>query len=99
MLTHKKDKPNPLKNKILDSGHQRFSWDGINSLRYRVVRREEGQLFTRIVVDINEKEVMSLDAKSALQQTSDGWLRTNDDGDIDGGHTMALEVSLADDGD
>ena len=70
MLSHKKDKPNPMRIKILKEGRKRFAWDGLNSLRYRVVRSEEGQLFTRIVVSIDQAEVMSLDAKSALRKTS-----------------------------
>ena len=37
-----------------------MGWDGLNSLKYRVVNVVRSKLFTRIVVAIDEKEVMAL---------------------------------------
>jgi len=45
--------------RMLKNGSKRFKTDGINSLKYRVNKIECNPLFTRILVDINEKEVMT----------------------------------------
>ena len=63
MITHKKDTPNPERFRLLDKGVSRMKWDGLNSLKYRVVNVVRSKLFTRIVVDINEKEVMAVKGK------------------------------------
>ena len=60
MLSHTKDKWSPVNDKLMHEGSQRFAWDGLNSLRYRVVRKEEGPLFILIVVDIDQAEIMRL---------------------------------------
>ena len=64
MITHKKDTPNPERYKLLNSGVKRMSWDGINSLKYKVIKIDKAKLFTRIIVSINEKEVMKAKGKS-----------------------------------
>lgn len=63
MITHKKDTPNPERFRLLNKGVSRMKWDGLNSLKYRVVNVVRSKLFTRIVVDINEKEVMAVKGK------------------------------------
>ena len=45
--------------RMLNNGAKRFKTDGINSLKYRVNKIECNPLYTRILVDINEKEVMT----------------------------------------
>ena len=60
MITHKKDTPNPDRFRNLREGVKRMGWDGLNSLKYRVVNVVRSKLFTRIVVAIDEKEVMAL---------------------------------------
>lgn len=64
MITHKKDTPNPERFTLLNSGVRRMTWDGLNSLKYKVVKISKTRLFTRVVVDINEKEVMAAKGKS-----------------------------------
>ena len=58
MITHKKDTPNPNRYKELNGGTRRMSWDGINSLKYKVVKIDKGKLFTRVVVSFDQKEMM-----------------------------------------
>ena len=48
------------------SGLKRRHWDGINSLRYKVVKIVREKLFTRIIVRIDEALVMSLQEKDVL---------------------------------
>ena len=64
MITHKKDVPNPIRHKLLKSGTKRMSWDGLNSLRYEVLKVIKTNLFTRIVVFFNETEIMKFQGKS-----------------------------------
>jgi len=44
---------------LLRDGPKRFKTDGINSLKYTVNKIDYSPLFTRILVDINENEVMA----------------------------------------
>ena len=44
---------------MLKDGSKRFKTDGINSLKYTVNKIDYHPLFTRILVDINENEVMA----------------------------------------
>jgi hypothetical protein len=44
---------------LLKDGHKRFQTDGINNLKYTVNKIDYHPLFTRILVDINENEVMA----------------------------------------
>ena len=48
------------------SGLKTRRWDGLNSLRYKVVRIVKEKLFTRIVVEIDEALVMSLQEKDVF---------------------------------
>ncbi|XP_052062228.1 beta-1,4-galactosyltransferase 1-like [Mytilus californianus] len=61
MLRHGKEKGNKhntKRYKLLENGYKRFKKDGLNSLTYNVVRIQINPLYTRISVDINEKEIM-----------------------------------------
>ncbi|XP_048240028.1 beta-1,4-N-acetylgalactosaminyltransferase bre-4-like [Haliotis rufescens] len=58
MLSHAKDEPNPQRHKLLKGSESRYKTDGLNSLKYAVLRIELRKLYTWILVDINEKEVM-----------------------------------------
>jgi len=58
---------------LLRDGPERFKTDGINSLKYTVNTIECNPLFTRILVDINENEVMAatgLIVNSVSQQSA-----------------------------
>jgi len=58
---------------LLRDGPERFKTDGINSLKYTVNTIEYNPLFTRILVDINENEVMAatgLIVNSVSQQSA-----------------------------
>ena len=59
MLSHDKD-PTRVDVKWTRSGLDRQSWDGLNSLHYDLVETEKKLLFTRILVSIDETQVMSL---------------------------------------
>jgi len=48
--------------RLLKTGSRRFKTDGINSLKYTVNKIDYNPLFTRILVDITEKEVMEANA-------------------------------------
>jgi len=39
--------------------HCRYAWDGLNSLKYKLLGVESKHLYTHIRASINEKEVMS----------------------------------------
>ncbi|XP_046553680.1 beta-1,4-N-acetylgalactosaminyltransferase bre-4-like [Haliotis rubra] len=58
MLSHAKDEPNPQRHKLLKGSERRYKTEGLNSLKYTVLRIEFRKLYTWILVDINEKEVM-----------------------------------------
>jgi len=58
---------------LLRDGPERFKTDGINSLKYTVNEIDFNPLFTRILVDINENEVMAatgLIVNSVSQQSA-----------------------------
>lgn len=52
MLYHKKEKANPKRYENLVSGAKRFDVDGLNSVRYKVLRLEKKVLYTWIEVEI-----------------------------------------------
>ncbi|BES94542.1 Galactosyl_T_2 [Nesidiocoris tenuis] len=52
MLSHKKQKPSADRYYFLVTGKDRYATDGLNSLKYTVVKFELLPLYTRIVVDI-----------------------------------------------
>ena len=60
MLSHDKDPTRVDGVKWTRSGLDRQSWDGLNSLHYDLVETEKKLLFTRILVSIDETQVMSL---------------------------------------
>ncbi|XP_018027580.1 beta-1,4-N-acetylgalactosaminyltransferase bre-4 [Hyalella azteca] len=51
MLSHKKQDPNPQRYQALYSGKKRFSSDGLNSVKYRVLDVQLRRLFTWIYVE------------------------------------------------
>ncbi|VDI41407.1 beta-1,4-galactosyltransferase 1 [Mytilus galloprovincialis] len=62
MIKHGTDtgnKANPGRFKMLKDSKKYFKTDGINSLKYKVLKIEFNHLYTRVVVDIDEKEVMA----------------------------------------
>jgi GT2 family glycosyltransferase len=58
MIKHKKQDANPLRFHFLNGGTSRMALDGINSLKYKLVKTERLKLFTKIIVVINQDEVM-----------------------------------------
>lgn len=50
MLTHKQEKKNEDRNKLLLTGKNRFKTDGLNSLEFKETGYEKRPLFTRILV-------------------------------------------------
>ncbi|KAK3098343.1 hypothetical protein FSP39_018629, partial [Pinctada imbricata] len=63
MITHGRDKanePNGQRMKLLREGKRRFKTDGLNSLKYKVLKLEFNKLYTRIYVEVNEKEIMKV---------------------------------------
>ncbi|XP_047737387.1 beta-1,4-N-acetylgalactosaminyltransferase bre-4-like [Hyalella azteca] len=52
MITHEKDKPNPLRFEMLRSGRSRYASDGLNSLKYRVLDVQLRRMYTWIYVEI-----------------------------------------------
>ncbi|XP_052089995.1 beta-1,4-N-acetylgalactosaminyltransferase bre-4-like [Mytilus californianus] len=53
------NKANPGRFKMLKESKKYFKTDGINSLKYKVLKIDFNHLYTRVVVDIDEKEVMA----------------------------------------
>jgi hypothetical protein len=43
---------------LLNKGKERFDKDGITSLNYEVISIEKKKLYTRILVNYNEAEIM-----------------------------------------
>ncbi|XP_071137234.1 beta-1,4-N-acetylgalactosaminyltransferase bre-4-like [Mytilus edulis] len=63
MIKHGKDKgnkDNPVRFKMLKYSDKYFKTDGINRLTYKVLKIEFNHLYTRVLVDIDEKEVMAV---------------------------------------
>ncbi|XP_071137236.1 beta-1,4-N-acetylgalactosaminyltransferase bre-4-like [Mytilus edulis] len=63
MIKHGTDtgnKANPGRFKMLKDSKKYFKTDGINSLKYKVLKIDFNHLYTRVVVDIDEKEVMAV---------------------------------------
>lgn len=61
MIKHSRDKgnePNPQRMSLLNKGAKRYATDGINGLKYKVLKLEYHKLYTRILVSIDEKEIM-----------------------------------------
>lgn len=52
MLTHDKETPNENRMNQLRNGPKRFKTDGVNSVTYNLIKYEQLQLYTRIVVDV-----------------------------------------------
>lgn len=58
MAKHKKDKPNPERFKLLNTGKSRLKKDGISSLNYTVIKIEKKPLFTRILVTYDQNAII-----------------------------------------
>uniref|UniRef100_A0A0A9W4Z7 Beta-1,4-N-acetylgalactosaminyltransferase n=1 Tax=Lygus hesperus TaxID=30085 RepID=A0A0A9W4Z7_LYGHE len=52
MLSHKKQKPSTDRYYFLMTGKDRYCTDGLNSLKYTVLKLEKTPLYTRILVDL-----------------------------------------------
>ncbi|XP_050739080.1 beta-1,4-N-acetylgalactosaminyltransferase bre-4-like [Eriocheir sinensis] len=50
MLSHKKAEPNPTRVEVLHKGRERFKTNGLNSLKYQILKTERRQLFTWMLV-------------------------------------------------
>ena len=46
--------------KLLSEGKKRFKTDGINTLKYKRIKVELNKLFTRVLVDVNESEILKV---------------------------------------
>ena len=46
--------------KLLKEGPYRFKDDGLNSLKYKIVKVQVTPFYTRLLVDIDEKEIMKV---------------------------------------
>ncbi|CAG9829016.1 unnamed protein product [Diabrotica balteata] len=55
MLRHQKATPNPQRYKLLEEGKKKFTKDGLNTLHYEVLQKQEYLLYTWILVDIDTK--------------------------------------------
>ncbi|KAG8190279.1 hypothetical protein JTE90_025792 [Oedothorax gibbosus] len=55
MLYHKKEVPNPLRYKLLNSVKERMDKDGLNTLDYKILSTDLHPLYTRVLVDVNPK--------------------------------------------
>lgn len=64
MIKHKKAKASPERYRWLNGGTSRMAVEGINSLKYKLVKTERLKLFTKITVVINQAEVMGTTPKS-----------------------------------
>lgn len=53
MLKHNKDKANPERFKFLYSGAKRMAKDGLSSLKYQMVDKQERKLYTYILVNLS----------------------------------------------
>ena len=51
------------RHKLLKEGPKRFKKDGLNSLKYKIVKVQKESFYTRISVDINENEIMQVCVK------------------------------------
>lgn len=67
MIRHKKDTPNPQRYNIMKGGTARMHLDGLNDLKYHVLKVTRAKLYTRIIVDINQTEVMASAKKQVMQ--------------------------------
>lgn len=50
MLSHKKAKPSPTRHRVLRKGKRRYKTDGLNSLKYQILKTERRHLFTWMLV-------------------------------------------------
>ena len=52
MLSHEKAEANPKRYEILEGAVNRINYDGLNNLKYRLLKLHLKPLYTHIVVDI-----------------------------------------------
>lgn len=45
---------------LINKGAKRYATDGINGLKYKVIKLEYRKLYTRILVSVDEKEIMKV---------------------------------------
>ena len=68
ILPHVKDKARPRSVEDFGNENDRMKWDGLKNLRYRVLKMEKYELYTRIRVTFDESEIMSLDGGEGVRQ-------------------------------
>ena len=56
MLNHKPDKKSSERISLLKSSHERSGRDGINSLRYKIVKEIDGKWYKRIVISLTSTQ-------------------------------------------
>jgi hypothetical protein len=56
--SHSLNKINPQRFKLLESSELRIDFDGLNSLKYELVKSEELPLFTRVKVKYDQDIIM-----------------------------------------
>lgn len=59
MHKHEQEKKNPYRYKILETANERNSYDGLNSIKYRIVSIQKSRLFTKFLVYYDEEEIIS----------------------------------------
>ena len=67
--TESGNKANPKRFKLLKEGIKHYKTDGLNSLKYKVLKIDYNHLFTRILVDINEADIMQMKKMSRYTWT------------------------------
>jgi hypothetical protein len=71
MHKHKQAKQNPQRRNILKLGEKRQDYEGLNSLKYRLVSIQKSRLYTKFLVYYNEKEIMSKISMNVLAKTKE----------------------------
>ncbi len=54
MLKHSARFKNPIRNKLLNHAHNRFTVDGLNNVNYTIVESTNYKLFTHILIDVGQ---------------------------------------------
>jgi hypothetical protein len=70
MLKHKSGSLNPQRYQLLDSATDRHSNDGINSVKYRLIKVVQYKLYTHLFVDVGKKSVPSKTTKNSNAELS-----------------------------
>ncbi|KAL4232506.1 Beta-1 [Mactra antiquata] len=71
MLSHAAEKPNTEKFELFKTMRVRSSFDGLNSLKYKVLKYELKSLYTWILVNINETSVKTFDREQLIKMNEE----------------------------